>query len=156
MKVIAMAIWTVVMTFFTLLMVAPIQAQEAMLGAHGGNNQSGTPGAISVINQSNANTMLIDTPSPGVGLTGVATNTAGRIFASTGWNHNNPGDGPRLIEINPATGAMLNDIGRLRTPSGVSCFVGDLSFQPDTDILYGVLSMIIHIAPFEDRLKGAT
>ena len=37
MKVIAMAIWTVVMTFFTLLMVAPIQAQEAMLGGQNRN-----------------------------------------------------------------------------------------------------------------------
>jgi hypothetical protein len=111
-----------------------------MLGVHGGQHQSGTPGAISTVNQSNANTMSVGTPSPGVGITGVATNSAGRIFASTGWNDADPDSGPRLIEIDPATGAMLDDIGRLRVQSGASCLMGDLSFQPGTDVLYGILA----------------
>jgi hypothetical protein len=139
MKMILLTIRTaVLMTFFTLL--APAQAQETMLGVHGGASQTGTPGSISVVNQSNANTMLIGTPSPGVGITGVATHSNGRVFATTGWNKQNPDSGPRLIEINPATGAMLNDIGRLRIASGENCFIGDLSFQPGTDVLYGVLA----------------
>jgi hypothetical protein len=141
MKMIQMAMRTaVVLIFFTPLM--PAQAQETMLGAHGGGGSQGfgSPGSISVINQSNANTMTVGTPSPGVGLAGVATNSAGRIFASTGVNKQNPGTGPRLIEINPATGAMLKDIGRLRVATGENCYIGDLSFQPGTDVLYGVLA----------------
>lgn len=128
-----------VLMFVTLLIGAPAQAQETMLGVHGGSRQSGSPGAISTVNQSNANTLAVGTPSPGVGLTGVATNSAGRIFASTGNNEDNPGAGPRLLEINPVTGALINDIGRLRTAAGLDCYVGDLSFQPGTDVLYGVL-----------------
>jgi hypothetical protein len=130
----------VLLIFFTLLM--PAQAQETMLGSHGGGGSQGfgSPGSISVINQSNANTMTVGTPSPGVGLAGVATNSAGRIFASTGVNKQNPDTGPRLIEINPTTGAMLKDIGRLRVATSENCFIGDLSFQPGTDVLYGVLA----------------
>jgi hypothetical protein len=130
----------VVLMCFTPLIASLAQAQETMLGVHGGEHQSGTPGAISTVNQSNANTMSVGTPSPGVGLTGVATNSAGRIFASTGWNNADPDSGPRLIEIDPATGVMLDDIGRLQTQTGAGCFVGDLSFQPGTDILYGILA----------------
>jgi len=118
----------------------PAQAQETLLGVHGGRNQSGSPGAISTVNQSNANTMTVGTPSPGVGLTGVATNSAGRIFASTGLNNGNLVIGPRLLEINPVTGAVLKDVGRLRLASGENCFIGDLSFQPNTDVLYGILT----------------
>jgi len=129
-----------VLTFLAILMVGSLQAQETMLGAHGGSNQSGTPGSISVVNQSNANTILLGTPSPGVGLSGVATHSNVRVFASTGWNHQNPGAGARLIEISPATGALLNDVGRLQPQSGEDCYVGDLSFEPGTDILYGVLA----------------
>jgi len=141
MKATTRAVRTVpALMFFAILMVGSVQAQETMLGAHGGSNQSGTPGSISVVNQSNANTMLLGTPSPGIGLSGVATHSNGRVFASTGWNRQDPGVGARLIEIDPATGALLNDVGRLQVQTGEDCFVGDLSFQPGTDILYGVLA----------------
>jgi hypothetical protein len=129
-----------VLPLLALLVAAPTQAQETMLGVHGGNWQSDTAGTISTVNQSNANTLALGTPSPGVGLTGVATDSAGRIFATTGYNNQNPDVGSRLLEINPATGALMNDIGRLRIASGEDCFLSDLSFQPGTDTLYGVLS----------------
>jgi len=131
-----------VLVSFTGLMGLPVglQAQETLLGVHGGRNQSGTPGSVSIVNQSNANTMLLGSPTPGVGLTGVATHGNGRVFASTGWNFQNAGNGPRLIEINPATGALIADIGRLQTASGDDCFVGDLSFQPGTNTLFGLLA----------------
>jgi hypothetical protein len=129
-----------VLTFLAVMIAGSVQAQETMLGAHGGSNQSGTPGSMSIVNQSNANTTLIGTPSPGVGLSGVATHSNGRVYATTGVNKQNPSVGPRLIEINPATGALMNDIGRLQTPTGENCFVGDLSFQPGTNVLYAVLT----------------
>jgi hypothetical protein len=130
--------------FFTGLMVvqaqSEIQAQETLLGVHGGQNQSGTPGSVSTVNQSNANTMMIGAPSPGVGLSGVATNSNGRVFATTGFDAQNPDAGPRLIEINPATGALLDDVGRLRAATGEDCYVGDLSFQPGTNTLFALLT----------------
>ena len=136
---------TMLRTLAALLLWLPqigvsVLAQETMLGVHGGSNQSGTPGRISTVNQNNANTMLLGAPSPGIGLTGVATDSSGRIFATTGWNHSNPANSGRLLRINPATGALMNDVGRLRTADGLSCLVGDLSFQPGTDVLFGILS----------------
>jgi hypothetical protein len=128
------------LSFFVILIAGSAQAQETMLGVHGGASQTGTPGSVSVVNQSNANTRIIGTPSPGVGITGVATQSNGRVFATTGQNHQNPGAGARLIEINPSTGALLNDIGRLQTQASEDCFVGDLSFQPGTDVLYAILT----------------
>ena len=136
MKLNFMVVGSAVVSIF-LMPLVPAQAQQTLLGVHGGSNQSGTPGRISIINQSNANTTTLGTPMAGVGLTGVATNSAGRIFASTG---SSGGGSPRLIEINPATGALLSDIGRLRIASGEDCWVGDLSFQPGTDVLYGSLA----------------
>ena len=131
----------VLISFIALMgLPASLQAQETLLGVHGGPNQSGTPGSVSIVNQSNANTMLLGSPTPGIGLTGVATHGDGRVFASTGWNFQNAGNGPRLIEINPATGARIADIGRLQTASGDDCFVGDLSFQPGTNTLFGLLA----------------
>jgi len=129
-----------IMTFMTLSFTSVALGQETMLGAHGGSNQSGSAGSISIVNQSNANTMLLGTPSPGVGLAGIATRSNGQIFGATGYNLQNPAVGGRLIEINPATGARINDVGRLRTASGADCYVGDLTFEPGTDTLYGVLT----------------
>lgn len=125
---------------FGTLTFLPALAQDTMVGVHGGNWQSGSPGSISTINQSNANMMLIGEPSPGVGLTGVAVNSAGRMFATTGNDNSAPDFAGRLIEIDPATGAFVSDIGRLQTQSGIGCWVGDLSFQPGTDVLFGILA----------------
>jgi hypothetical protein len=119
---------------------ATAQAQETLLGAHGGRQQTGTPGAISTVNQSNANTRLIGTPVSGLGLTGIATNSINRVFASTADNNFTPYANPYLIEIDPATGTLVNEIGPLLDPSGRTCWVGDLSFQPGTDVLYGILA----------------
>jgi hypothetical protein len=129
-----------VLVFLILSFALTAVAQETMIGVHGGNWQSGSPGSVSTINQSNANMILIGEPYPEVGLTGVAINAAGRMFATTGYDRSAPDDAGRLIEIDPATGAFLGDIGRLQTQSGVGCWVGDLSVQPGSDILYGVLA----------------
>lgn len=127
-----------VSTLFILVMAAtPGHAQETMLGVHGGSTQSSSPGSVSTVNQTNAKVTIIGTPMPGIGITGVATNSSGRIFASTG-SLEATENGPRLIEIDPATGEMLNDVGRLQTAAGDDCFIGDLSFQPGTDTLFGV------------------
>jgi sugar lactone lactonase YvrE len=114
-----------------------IFAQEVMLGVHGGNEVSSTPGAVSVVDQSDASFEIVGNPVPGIGMTGVATSSSGQIFAITG-SANAANDGPHLIEIDPATGGLLNDIGRMTTALGNDCYLGDLSFQPGTDILFAV------------------
>ncbi len=116
---------------------ASVLAQETMLGVHGGPEISSTPGAVSVIDQSNASYQIIANPVDGIGLTGVATDSNGRIFASSA-SKDYAQDGPHLIEIDPATGALLNDVGRLSTALGNDCYIGDLSFQPGTDTLFAV------------------
>jgi DNA-binding beta-propeller fold protein YncE len=114
-----------------------VLAQETLLGVHGGPEVSSTPGAISVIDQSNASYQIIANPVSGIGLTGIATDSNGRIFAASA-SRDFAQDGPHLIEINPATGGLLNDIGRLTTALGNDCYIGDLSFQPNTNTLFAV------------------
>jgi len=52
-------------------------------------------------------------------MTGAATNSSGRIFAITG-STDDAVDGPHLIEIDPVTGGLLNDVGRMTTALGIS------------------------------------
>ncbi|MGA9575041.1 MAG: hypothetical protein WBS20_13975 [Lysobacterales bacterium] len=120
-----------------ILATASVFAQETMLGVHGGPEISSTPGAVSVIDQSNATYQILANPVDGVGLTGVATDSNGRVFASSA-SADYAQSGPRLVEIDPATGALLNDVGRLATALGNDCYIGDLSFQPGTDTLFAV------------------
>lgn len=123
----------------TLLLLATTTsfAQEIMLGVHGGSGSSSSPGAVSVVDQTDASFAVISTPVPGIGITGVATSSSGRIFAITGSTSSDT-DGPHLLELDPATGGILNDVGRMTTSLGNDCYLGDLSFQPGTDTLFAV------------------
>lgn len=120
-----------------LLTASTTFAQEIMLGAHGGPAVSSTPGAVSVVDQTNASFSVIGNPGAGIGITGIATDSSGRVFAITG-SKDDAAAGPRLIEIDPVTGALMTDIGRMITAAGNDCYLGDLSFQPGTDTLFAV------------------
>jgi hypothetical protein len=124
--------------WISILIASPALA-DALLGVNGGSGGGfSSPGAVLRINDLSGDGTVLATPMPGLGLTGVANDSQGRVFASTG-TANDTADGPRLIQIDPATGALINDVGRLQTAGGDDCFVGDLSFQPGTDVLFGVL-----------------
>jgi hypothetical protein len=115
---------------------------QTLIGVNGGSVAReldfDSPGAVLSINQATGAGTVLGTPMPGLGVTGVATDSLGRVFASTGTNISAT-DGPRLIQIDPTTGALLADIGRLQTAGGDDCYIGDLSFEPGTNVLFGVL-----------------
>jgi hypothetical protein len=108
--------------------------QVLMYGVSGGGNSN--PGSFMTINQLSGEVTILDTPYGGAGLSGVATDSSGRVFAVTGID--NPDGTSHLIEINPVTGAMISDIGPMYDSSGNGCAIGDLSFQPGTNILFGL------------------
>jgi len=108
-----------------------------MYGVSGGSGGGySNPGSFMTINQNSGEVTILDAPYGGAGLTGVATDSSGRVFAVTGVD--NPDDTSHLIEINPATGAMIADIGPMYDINGNGCGIGDLSFQPGTNILFGL------------------
>jgi len=88
-----------------------------------------------LVDQTNATVTILGTPYGGDGITGVAADSVGRVFAVTSVTAD---DTSHLIEINPTTGALINDIGSMLDSSGNGCGVGDLSFQPGTDVLFGL------------------
>jgi hypothetical protein len=112
---------------------------QTLIGVNGGSGGGfDSPGAVLSIDQTSGAGTVLGTPLPGLGVTGVAADRLGRVFASTGAAESAT-NGPRLIQIDPATGALIADVGRLQTTGGDDCYVGDLSFQPGTNLLFGIL-----------------
>jgi len=112
---------------------------QTLIGVNGGSGgHFESPGAVLSIDQTTAAGTVLATPLPGLGVTGVAADSLGRVFASTGTGKSAT-NGPRLIQIAPATGELLADVGRLQTAGADDCYVGDLSFQPGTNVLFGIL-----------------
>jgi len=95
-------------SFLALFAVSGMTA-ETMLAVHGGyvNESDGivtTIGAVSHADQSDAGLTILGVPYPDDdrGLTGVATNSEGRVFATVGSRAYAGGTGPRLIETHRA------------------------------------------------------
>src|SRR5206468_9346831 len=99
-----------------------------------GSNGNGTlnRGALVTINQTNGTGTLVGTPVAGTGLSGLAFHPDGRLFASTVTS----GSPSSLIQVNPDTGALIATIGTINE-NGTPLSIGDLSFQPGTNVLYG-------------------
>lgn len=90
-------------------------------------------GALTVINQADGTGIIIGTPDSAVGLTGIAFDSRGRLFASTREGTS------KLIQINPNNGELVLTIGPINV-GGTAIGIGDLSFQPTTGVLYGIRS----------------
>ena len=113
-----------------------VQAQT-MVGVSGGSGGGySNPGSYMTVDDISGAVTILGTPYGGVGLPGVATSSSGRVYAVT--SVNNPDDTSHLIEIDPSTGALLSDIGSILDASGNGCGIGDLSFQPGTNVLFGL------------------
>lgn len=113
---------------------------QGLIGVIGGGEYSPPAGvgAVVSVNPTTGALTVLGTPFPGVGLTGVAMNSVGDVYAISA-STASATTGPRLLRINPTTGTLIADVGRLRTAAGDDCYIGDLSFQPVTDVLYGLL-----------------
>ena len=98
-------------------------------------------GTVITINQSSALGTLLGAGAsdPVVGITGLAFDTSGQLFAST---INAPVDAPgastSLIRLNPITGVQDASIGNIRLANNTPVIITDLAIQPDTDQLFGL------------------
>ena len=127
--------YVITLFILTIFLVPDLSsAQDTLFGAIG-NGSPINPGAIIQINQiSGAGTFIGDAVTPG-GLSGIDFDSQGRLFGSTvgGQDTNST-----LVQINPQTGALIDVIGDIRDGSGSPVKIGDLAFQPGTDVLYGI------------------
>lgn len=102
---------------------------SGMYASNGGANANATDGgAIMTTDMTNANSTVIGTPVPGDGITGIDFMTNGDMygFVSTG----------DLIQINPATGAVITNVGPV-TLNGNPIILTDMAIDPTTDEIYG-------------------
>jgi hypothetical protein len=125
----------------TLALFLPHNVQaETIYGISGGEGRDdmgySNPGSYMIVDQTTAAATILGTPYGGIGLSGLATNSAGRMFAVT--SVTNPDNTSHLIEIDSLTGTMIKDIGPMYDANGNGCAIGDLSFQPGTDVLFGI------------------
>ncbi|HLN99847.1 MAG TPA: kelch repeat-containing protein [Pyrinomonadaceae bacterium] len=90
-------------------------------------------GTLSIINQTDGTGKVVGTPSPSAALSGIAFDSNGRLFGST------VAGTSTLIQIDPDNGALISTIGPIKV-NGIAISIGDLSVQPDSDVLFGVRS----------------
>jgi len=123
-----------------LLVAAPAGA-ATLYGAVGSVDivgQTEDPGSLLILDPSDASVVqsLGDaTPTPGVGLVGLAANAAGQLYATTKVS-GSPSD---LLWLDPdplAPSLLLSNVGTI-TWMGSPISINDLSFQPGTGVLYG-------------------
>jgi hypothetical protein len=107
------------------------------VGRGGGQNQ----GEILTIDQTTGAATLVGegATDPQAGVTGLAFDSAGRLFASTinAALFGGPPPVSTLIQIDPLTGEQVAVIGTIRLAGGASVVINDLAIQPGTDVLFG-------------------
>ena len=107
--------------------------QDAMYGGVA-NGSPVDPGAVLTIDQGDGSGLLLDDPVTPGGLTGLAFDSTGRLFGSTAAG---VGTFSELVEIDPDTGGLLATVATIN--DGVNDLrIGDLAFQPGTDVLFGI------------------
>jgi hypothetical protein len=109
------------------------------IGRGGGANQ----GEILTIDQANGTGTLVGegATDPQAGVTGLAFDSGGRLFASTTNAPLFDGTSPlsTLIRIDPLTGVQVALIGTIRLADGTAIVINDLAIQPGTDVLFGTV-----------------
>jgi hypothetical protein len=117
----------------SLLLVANESMALTMYGGVGKGSKV-NPGALLIVDQvTGAGTLVGDPITPG-GLTGIAFDSTGALYGSTIFGF---GTTSTLVQIDPDTGSLLATVGNI-TVDGFPISIGDLGFQPGTDVLYGI------------------
>lgn len=97
-------------------------------------------GTLLTVDQTTANGTFVGVgPSdPAVGITGLAFDTSGDLFAST-ISDIVFGGSPQstLVRLNPVTGVQEALIGIIRLANNTPVVIVDLALQPGTDVLFG-------------------
>jgi hypothetical protein len=116
------------------LLAALPAAGQTILGVLGGTAVTADDaGAVVSIDLDTGVATVLGTPIAGESLTGVARLNDGRIVAATATFEGNS----RLIEVDPATGALIQTIGDF-TDGKLLLTMHDLTVDPATGILYGI------------------
>jgi len=128
---------------------AQLVLQPQLYGGNGGHpNPDGTPlsinnGWIVLVDQNTGAAGPLGHPA-GVGkISGLAFDASGHLWASTiNGSSSFPPPLPSsltsdLVQIDPATGALIADIGTIKV-GGTPIQIADLSVQPGTGVLFGI------------------
>src|SRR4051812_40101082 len=128
----SLKLYSVALCVFTGLLIIAQPATSAPVlysGGANGTTSSSLVGSLLTLDQSTAAATQIGTtgnPSS-IGITGLAFDSLGNLYAST------IRGGVTLEKIDPYTGLQLSSIT-------LSAALSDLSFQPLTDVLFGMSS----------------
>src|SRR5438309_364160 len=114
----------VVGSLLALMTVVRPASSAPVLYAGAGNFGTALDGSILILNQSTGAGTLVGTPST-LGITGLAFDSHGNLYATT------IKGGVTLEKINPDTGLQLSTVV-------MTTGIGDLAFQPLTDVLFGI------------------
>ncbi len=119
---------------FVSVTVEPVMAGAQMFGGVG--NGSANRGEILDINPANGLGVFFGPGvSPDLGLSGLDFNSAGGLYGSTIISAGTS----LLARFNPSNGTLMSSIA-ITDAAGALMSIGDLSFQPGTDVLYGIRS----------------
>ncbi len=128
--------------FCCLALTPPAQAQSVLYGGSSGNSPGG--GEFGTVNQVNADFTFRGDPTATGPLAGLAINSAGEVYGT-----NNVGANSVLIRINLITGQLLSTVGNiLDSADDLPLRITDISFQPGTDVLFGIAG------PADDPKEG--
>jgi hypothetical protein len=98
-------------------------------------------GAILRLQENTSIKTVVGDPTATGALTGIDFDNSGRLWGSQLFGR---GSFSRLLEINPNTGSLVNDVGNIYTdandPTNTRIAIGDLAYNSVTDTLYGITS----------------
>lgn len=123
-------------TLCATMIALPVFA-DTMYG--GGSGQQ--DGKFGIVDQATGDFTVLGDPTvdAGEGLSGIAFGTDGRLWGSVPQGGGGNSGGPtNLIEIDPVTGQLINDVGPIKTPGGDDLRIVDLALQPSTNTLFGL------------------
>jgi hypothetical protein len=131
--------------FVLSLTLTSAAAAVIMYGGNGGHNNGDSinDGWLVTINQTTGAVTPVGHPGSVSRISGLAFDLTGALFITTqGGTGFPPPPGPttasNLIQINPATGAIINNIGLVKDAMGTAISIADLAVQPGTGLLYGI------------------
>jgi WD40 repeat protein len=125
-------------TLSGLVLAAPGAIAQDLFGSTGGGGAD--PGSILAVDASDGTSVVLDSPFGGSGLAGIAFAPDGRLFAVSSVDNPEDTNTAHLLEINPATGGLISDLGPMLDSGGNGCAFMDLSFQPGTGTLFAITS----------------
>jgi len=100
-----------------------------------GGNQGQDPGSIFLVSQVDGSQTFIGDPTASGGVSGLAFDSSGNLVGSVVFG---PPPTSDLIEIDPVTGSLSNNIGVIFDATGVEVKIADLATQPGTGNLFGI------------------